>query len=162
MLYLAPLSGFYFKSRLFPVEAIEDTYNQGQSQSRSKTTGCEEKGDYPGNNVTKERELIRRDPRLAETRHQKRFNRSMEPCWNIECSFLDCIEQNALCQFLVRKRGRWKPIRSEFTAYRDVVQRLRSDIQGGQRTVCQAIIQNFLERAASRGSPFVVQKSRAA
>jgi hypothetical protein len=89
MLDLAPLGCFYLKPCLFPIEAIEDPDDQGKSQSPPKTTGCQEKCDYPGNNITKQRQLIRRDPSLTEVRHQKCFNGSMKPRWNIECPFLD-------------------------------------------------------------------------
>ncbi len=70
------------------IEAVEHPDDESERKSPTEPTCCEENCDCPRNNVAQQRWLIRRNPSPTQTRDQKRFDGSVEPCRNVECTFL--------------------------------------------------------------------------
>src|SRR4029450_5563910 len=90
------LSRFDFYARLLSVQSIDDTKYESSNNSEPDTAKCERRGRAATDDETSNRNLVSCDSRFAKKRDDCRFDWSVNVGWQVECSILRGIQNDAL------------------------------------------------------------------
>ena len=96
MFPFAALGRFDFDARLLSVESIDDTKYESSEDSEPDAANHERRGRAASDDETSNRNLVWRDSRFAKKRDDCRFDWRVNVRWQIECSILRGIENDAL------------------------------------------------------------------
>src|SRR5437762_555784 len=163
VLLLSKLGRLRFQTCELPINAIENSNNEGQQHSSPKIPAGIKQRHAETQNCGSNRDLIRSDRRSTEMRNQPLLNRCVHKCRKIKYTFLCRITQQTFGQRTSLERRSWKEHRTHTPAHASNVCLLSGSVDA-RYAARHRIRRNLFYECASATfprKPFLREQSRA-